>query len=242
MLPPPPDIRRVVLSTDQVAESEIAKYQVPVWSQPSRITVNLPQGLSVAERNKAIMQGQPRETINSGNTTIIGDYVAAAFESNDTKWLVQAHGTATFDSVINNISTGSLTVQCRYIFLVLGHNQVWSITKQELTRKSLELVVLIRSLNAECRIYFTPALPRPVDNEVAKPCLVKYNCNLFMAVRKMESQLNRVHFVPIQHAFIGEDSKPILAYFNEDLVTLNKVGAACLKMKLFEYAGFRVNL
>ena len=101
----------------------------------------------------------PKETINKNNTTIIGDYVAGAFSVSDSKWLVQAFGNATFESIMEKIQQHEIIVDRKYIFIILGHNQLWSSTKKGLGDAVLQLVLAIHQRNVGCRIYFSALLP-----------------------------------------------------------------------------------
>ena len=92
VLPPPPDVRNVVMTSQVVTQSVV-------------------------------------ETVSSGNTTVIGDYVAAAFQQHDRKWLVQATGNATIQSTILGIRNNKITMDRHYIFIILGHNQIQTAEK-----------------------------------------------------------------------------------------------------------------
>ena len=243
LLPSPPDVRKVIITQCQ-PECQVAMYEVPPSMQPSYLPrVQGPALPPVGNNTGSIVERTvPREVISPDNTTIIGDYVVTAFMDNDTKWLVQVFGNATWQSVIDMIKQDAISVDKRYTFFVVGHNQVWSATKQQIINWIHELVVLVHAKNADTRMYFSMVLPRPLDNEIVKPKIVNFNRNMFAAVYKVGRVRGvKIHFLPVQHSFIGQ-SKPILVYYNEDLITLNQAGAAMLKMKLFEFAGFRVNL
>ena len=60
---------------------------------------------------------------------IISDYIGTAFDRHDKKWLVQAMGNATVQSVCEGINKKLITVDRHYIFIVLGHNQLQSAQK-----------------------------------------------------------------------------------------------------------------
>ena len=116
-----------------------------------------------------------KEVISSGNTTIISDYIGTCFPLHDRKWLVQAKGTATIQSVIQQIQQGSITVDRHYIFLLIGHNQLQAVKKASISTIYKTLIKLIRSKNLEAKIFVSALLPRPVDNQQAKPLIVKFN-------------------------------------------------------------------
>ena len=79
LLPPPPDVRRVILSQE-------------------------PQLRCTQE----VGDNAAKEVISSGNTTIIGDYIAAAFDKYDAKWLVQVVGNVTIQSIVQGIHNNAL--------------------------------------------------------------------------------------------------------------------------------------
>ena len=179
--------------------------------------------------------------ISLENTTVIGDYVTAAFTTNDGKWLVQSHGTATFQSVIKQIAEQQIVVDKRYVFLVLGHNQLRSVTRSLLLDFVYTLVANIRHVNQQARIYFNAVLPRPIDNDEVKLILIGFNRWLATAVNKAGRVFGRVHFLPVQHAFINEGI-PIQQLFDDDGFTISHLGASLLRRKMFELAGFHRNI
>ena len=196
ILPPPPDIRNVIISPENILEANRVTYEVPYSMQPSKVPNPDPPGVTQTNiQMLGRLQQNSREVISNLNTTIIGDYVVAAFHSNDSKWLVQSFGNATIEYLINGVKTGTITVARRYVFIVIGHNQIWSLSKQQIIRQVLELAVAIKNNNSDCRIYFSALIPRPVDNEQAKLQLVKFNQSLHLAVNKAKKVLNRVHFL-----------------------------------------------
>ena len=214
-LPPPPDIRKVVLNQ--------ATEMVPSSQAPSiRQSANA------------------KEVISSGNTTVIGDYVAAAFSQHDSKWLVQATGNATMNTVLQGINKGDITVDRHYIFIVIGHNQLQSSSKGSVIFSVKQIVASIRNKNPAAKIFFSALLPRPVDNDTVKPLIVKFNRALCAAIHEVQKRDIRVLLLPVQHQFIV-DSKPVMQYYNEDGFSLSDQGAACLKKELFRLAGFLQN-
>ena len=120
-------------------------------------------------------QASVPDSISSGNTTIIGDYIATGFDKHDKKWLVQAAGNATYQSVIQSVKEGSITVDRRYIFLVLGHNQIHQVSKSLVSQAVQQLVKVIRARNTTVKIFFAALLPHLVDNQVVKPLIIKMN-------------------------------------------------------------------
>ena len=181
-----------------------------------------------------------KEVISAANTTIIGDYVVGCFSKQDNKWLVQVKGNATLQSLVWDVQHDNLIVDRRYIFLVIGHNQLWTITKGIVVDTLMELVEEIRGRNQAGRIFVSAVLPRLVDNELAKPRLVKLNPALFAAVRRISVKHQKVNFLAVQHHFlIG--SIPNQELFMEDKIMPNEKGARVLKAALFNLAGFEMN-
>ena len=181
-----------------------------------------------------------KETISRANTTIIGDYVLGCYKNDDSKWVVQCMGNATLQSVVLSLQHNNLDVQKRYIFILIGHNQIMSSTKGTVADAVAEIVQEIRFKNQSARIYFAAILPRPIDNDNTKPLIVKFNRNLFAAVARVSKTIKKVKFLVVQHRFIHH-SKPVTGLFNSDLITLNEAGAKTLKSSLFELAGFAMN-
>ena len=233
ILLPPPDIRKVELKQ---APEEL---QMPQWmlvdvpEQQKEFGVLHQKQQKIEERKK--LANQPE--IMNLNTTLIGDYTATVFPEYNVKWLVQATGNATFASVVDAINDGSLVVERRYIFIMLGGNQLRSADKTKVFRSVMELVVAIRDKSKESRIFIISVLPRPVDNQEVKPLLVKFNRWLASAASWLENIFGKVKFLPVHTRFIDAEG-PILDFFKEDQLTLNEAGAKLLKMTIFEMAGF----
>ena len=180
------------------------------------------------------------EVISRENTTIIGDYVAGCFNTNDRKWKVQVQGNATLQSLVWALQHDDLDVQKRYIFFMVGHNQLLTATKGIVVDYVRELIYEVRAKNPGARIFFSALLPRPIDNDTIKPLIVKFNRFLFAAVQKAARTHQRIKFLVLQHHFI-QHSSPLLDLFNSDHVTVNEEGAKTLKAALFQLAGFAVN-
>ena len=205
-----------------------------------RILLPLPDVRKVAFDQQNSRDTKCKEVVSSGNTTIIGDHFAATFQQHDRKWLVQATGNATFQSTLLAIQEGTITLDRHYIFIVISHNQLQMAKNSQLGHVVEEFLKLIRSKNVAAKIFINALLPRPVDNDTAKPLIVKFNRILAMTVNKVQKADNRIILLPVQHRFI-KDSAPRLELFNQDLFTLNKHGAALLKASMFELAGFIKN-
>ena len=244
-LPPPPDKRRVI----QAQSARQTFYEVPDFlkdGSPS-VEVHHQQVQSVVrEILQELRQGHDTVRnrslqIGPHNTTLIGDYVTSVYQGPDNKWLVQSLGNATWNTVIQGIMNGSIVVNFRYMFLMVGHNQVLSAKKSEIIQVIHDTVQKIRSINLEARIFVCSLLPRPIDNHDIKPHIVNFNRWIVMAVNRVSKAYFRVHHIPTQHSFIRA-GKPKQELFNEDRITLNKAGALLLKEKMFEIAGFRKNV
>ena len=195
------------------------------------------QNIPVASKETVLA---PRQCISSLNTTIIGDYIVAGFLQYDAKWLVQATGNATFQSVLMQIKLGVVNVQRRYIFILLGHNQLCTVKKSWVKDMVRQFVVHIRSMNTVSKIFFVALLPRLVDNDTAKPKLIKFNRCLAAAVTAVALDYDRVSFIPVQHEF-HHNSLPLKNLYNPDGFTLSHAGLVLLKKKLFHFAGFKKN-
>ena len=152
----------------------------------------------------------------------------------------QATGNATFNSVIQAIKNGTIKVDFKYIFIVLGHNQVRSTCREMLCTLVESLVAEIRLRNTDSRIFISALLPRVVDNLEIKVHIVNFNRWLAAVVRKVGSTFFRVHLLAVQHEFLDQGT-PIQRLFHEDGVTLSATGAFLFKKSMFEMAGFKMN-
>ena len=182
-----------------------------------------------------------RPEISPENTTLIGDYISVAL-LNSRSWLVQVFGNATFQSTTDKIIEQSLTVDKKYIFLQIGGNQIRSASKHSTFNQLLKTVTAVRQYNHDCKIFVVGVLPRPVENESAKPFIIKFNRWLKSACDRINAFFANVKFIPAQLSFI-DSTGPKLQYFNsDDLLTLNELGADLLKRMLFSHAGFVRNI
>ena len=243
-LPLPPDIRQVT----QAQSRQEATFQVPDYlldDSPS-VETHTRQVQEVVQEilsdlNQGIDSQKKRNIeISSVNTTIIGDYVASVFGQSDRKWKVQSPGNATWASTLQGIKDKLISVDFRYVFFLLGHNQIRVSKRVDIVRIVFEVIAQVREINPEARIFICSILPRPVDNEEAKLLIVNFNRWISLAVNKAAKQFFRVHHIPIQHHFINA-GVPKLFLFNQDQFTLNARGALLLKTKVFQLAGFKKN-
>ena len=145
-LPPPPDIRRVVLQENSTVTHQMAqvKNHGQILNTVAEI-VNLLQN----KEERDMMQPIPtmntaKEVISKANTTIIGDYVVGCFHKNDSKWLVQVKGNATLQSLLWDAQHDAVIVNKRYIFIIIGHNQLWTFTKGVVVDLLSQLIEEIR--------------------------------------------------------------------------------------------------
>ena len=131
-LPPPPDVRKVLLKNN-------ADIRKPIQTTRQDVTE---QQLQVAHQLLLVINIQ-RLCISNLNTTLIGDYISVAFPEYHQKWLVQAFGNATFQSTLDFIILEKILVNRRYIFLQLGGNQLRSSNKQSVFKNLLSVILAV---------------------------------------------------------------------------------------------------
>ena len=233
ILPPPPDVRRVVIK-----DEEGSNFAVPEWFQVDVPVVN--ETFRLDMNTVSLPPVRVQEVVSSGNTTLIGDQIAASFHQHDSKWLVQAADRATVGSVIEGINTGSITLDRRYIFISIGHNQLDAVHRGSVKPMFNALISLIRQKNEAAKIFVVGLLPKPLLNDVAKPQIVKFNRILAETVSRIKKNDHRVLFMPAHLEFTFE-GQPKTQMFERDLVHLSKIGKQMFKRTLFDLAGFTVN-
>ena len=213
ILPPPPDVRNVVIRNPE-------RYSIPEWMNTDVPPQPLEFGTSTTASTVNTRQVHKQDvTISNCNTTLIGDYTAVAFPDFQSKWFVQATGTATFTSVTSQIRQGDIAVNRKYIFIALGANQIRTAEGELEFQWILNLVVAIRERNNDSRIFITGVLPRPVENLAAKPLITKLNRWLVLAVNRVQALFKNVKFLPVQLRFIT-GTEPIVAFFHpQDRIT-----------------------
>ena len=108
ILPPPPDVSKVMFSNQLMASHDIMQSDIMSKPAVNRQIENSPE-----------------------NTTIISDYTLASFLNSDSKWLVQAQGNAMLSSTLALVKDSMLVIDKRYIFIQLGGNQVFSLNKDK---------------------------------------------------------------------------------------------------------------
>ena len=187
-----------------------------------------------------MVRSRPLEVVSSGSTTIISDYIVSAFNKHDAKWLVQVIGNVTINNVAEAIRMSAITVDRHYIFLVISHNQLRSVTKSQINLGFRSIVDLIRQKNKHAKIFISALLPRPIDNKEVKPLIIKFNRALAVTVNQVWKQDPRVLLLTVQHDFV-KDGQPLEHLYAEDRFMLNEQGVAMLKKRLFKLAGFTKN-
>ena len=224
ILPPPPDVRRVVQRQKEDERS---------WSVWHRPIMQEPYMQSQVKATKP--------TISSLNTTLIGDYVAAAFPEHGTQWLVQAQGNATLESVLVQIKQQVVIVDRHYVFFQLGGNQIRTTDFDKIFSAVLNLVVITRERNSQSRIFFLGVLPRPIDNQEAKPYVVRFNRWMANAVDQVGKIFEKIRFLPIQLHFIQESAPKEHLFRQDQPLMINEAGARIFKEHVFLMAGFARN-
>ena len=219
VLLPPPDVRRVLLKKTH-------QYQ---GQQPHR-----------QEPGQQVHNKAQRPEISPHNTMIIGDYTSVVF-LNSNKWLVQAFGNATFQSMTDAIIEESVKADKKYVFVQLGGNQIRSANKQLVFNQLLKLIIVIRDKSPDSKIFVVGVLPRPIENDSAKPFIVKFNRWLKSACDRMGSFYANITFIPAQLSFIDGKGPKLQYYDEQDKLTLNNIGARLFKEILFTHAGFVKN-
>ena len=236
ILPLPPDRRRVVLSDI----SNQIEGNVQMWGR-LRDAQEQPHPSQVQKHHIETTKPVPqRLEISSGNTTLIGDYISTVFPEFHNKWLVQSQGNATFNSTLQLIRDGLVTVDRQYVFFQLGGNQVRSADSTAMFNWVLNLVVCVREKSKGSKIHFIGILPRPIENEDVKVFVMKANRWLANSVDRINKLFGRVVFLPVQLRFL-QGNKPVMAMFGEDQLTLSAAGAELFKATTFEMAGFVKN-
>ena len=228
ILPPPPDERRVVLKQVQNTPQHISR------------NADVEASTSCQPMNDAGLPQQDRQQlqISARNTTLIGDYISTVFPEFQSKWMVQATGNATFSSTMEALQQGLIVVNRKYIFLQLGGNQIRSADAVNTFNNILNLVVAIRERSSESRIFLIGVLPRPVENDQAKPYIMRINRWFTHAVERVDKLLGKVKFLPVHLKFLN-GSQPRLELFREDDgITLSPAGAMVFRNEVFRLAGF----
>ena len=254
MLPPPPDIRKVVQANATKSVTVTSRLGPLVVQDKENVSPRKEQGVVEQEEleQESLAAGvsrtfappvtvlppnlQPLGDICLANTTLIGDKTAKCFSNPDSKWLVQLFERAVFQTITNRVVSGEITVMRRYIFLMIGSNQVFRATKAKIYNDLNMLTMCISNKNTVAKIFVAGVLPRPAKDEYAKYYIITMNRFLAAAAKKIQKQNTRVFYIPVQLQF--QDPKEYDYLFEEDRLQLNCFGKMCLKRALLEGAGF----
>ena len=105
----------------------------------------------------------------------------------------------------------------------------------------LDIVVQVRKISQDSRIFFVGVLPQPIDNSEIKPFIVRFNQWLSITVVQVDSLFERVKFIPAHLKFLHADIPRAELFNQDDGLTLNEAGAKLLRNTLFSEAGFVKN-
>ena len=224
-LPPPPDIRQIVVKTPQrdtglsVIHENVTQRLGPPVEKTSPLTPNL----------------SPNGSITAINTTIIGDTTIQHLATNDSKWEVQILPEVTSASLQEKIENDAVNIYKRYIFLVVGGNNCYNIKKTEVFHQIRMICYAIFSRNEVAKIFFSGVLPQFKLLWMSRQQITQYNRYLCAAIKKLQKEFPRVCYIPSQLRF--HDIQPANFFF-EDTNSLNEYGCLRLKNALLEGAGF----
>ena len=179
--------------------------------------------------------------ISKLNTTLIGDYTLVALMS-DSKWLIQAQGNATFTSTVALVKDGMLIIDRRYVFFQLGGNQVRTSDKSKLYGQMLELVVAVREVSPDSRIYFLGVLPRVPDNQDIKPFIMRFNRWLAANTADLDMVFEKIKFLPIHLKFINGIFLRQEMFQSDFPLLPSNIGATLFRQRVFNLAGFVKNV
>ena len=147
-------------------------------------------------------------------------------------------GNLTFQTAVDYISKSKIVIDRKNIFIALGSNQIYSATKDNVNKWVNRLINTIDCLNSNCKIYFVPVLPRPIDNQQVKPYIIAVNKMIHACVKKCAKQ--HVQFLSIQNFFV-KNGVPDPRLYENDKVSLNTDGCTKLRTLVFEAVGFKKN-
>ena len=122
-----------------------------------------------------ILPGQSRDCVHSGNATVFGDKMVTSFHKADPDWYVQAWPGLDLEQLTQKIICGEVAVNRPYVFIWIGTEFIRTATKL-LTHKNYGRLVWANwAKNNSVKIFPLTVLPRPIDNQQAKPFLVDIN-------------------------------------------------------------------
>ena len=250
-LPPPPDVRRIVQTTNIAArlglvpDMTVQKENIPptgqeeeLYSQQQQFQESLDSGvkpISQAPVTTLPLNLQPLGTISATNTTLIGDRIIQCFRNPDSKWLVQVFPRATIQTITNRVVLGEITVMRRYIFLAIGANQVFRVQKQIICKEIKFLVLCILAKNPVTKVFISGVLPR-LGKLHAKTYIHDFNRYLAAAIKKTQKEVMHMFYIPMQLQF--QDPAEASCLFEQDLLRLNEFRRMRFKWVLMQGAGF----
>ena len=136
--------------------------------QPQQLPMNLPDLLTVIAQLKFDKNGKVcnaksgNNDISPCNTTIMGDAVVGSFCNPDSKWLVQCFPQANIKTLCNRVKSGEAIVNRRYLFVMIGANQVFRAIKSSTYQELKMLIQQIRIINNQAKIFICGVLPHPL--------------------------------------------------------------------------------
>ena len=250
ILPPPPDVRKVVMESEQVQESA---FRINIMNEIAQFRFNqaCKRIITEEEKNEKLQKEMSgnievklpipvKQVISPENTTIIGDSIIGCFSNPDSKWLVQCFEKAVISTLVSRIEKQEISVNFRYVFFMIGKNQVFRAIRSHTYQEVKKLVSAVLQQNDMAKIFFGGVLPRPVNNALAKPRIKAFNRFLATSVKKLQRSFLRVFYLPVQLRFTAEHEFNIL--YKTNRIHLNEIGWMRLKAALLEEAGFIRNL
>ena len=139
-------------------------------------------------------------------------------------------------TITNRVISGEITVARRYIFLMIGGNQVFRAKKTVVHNELNMLIMCILGKTPVAKIFVASVLRWPAKDHYAKDYIRNFNIFLCAAVKKIQKQVTRIFYVLVQLQFQAQHEYNCL--FESDLLQLNVFGKMRLKRALLEGAGF----
>ena len=97
--------------------------------------------------------------ISPQNITLITDKHGSCFENPNSKWLIQRFDKAVIQTITNRVISGEITVARRYIFLMIGGNQVFRAKKTVVHNELNMLIMCILGKTPVAKIFVASVLP-----------------------------------------------------------------------------------
>ena len=139
-------------------------------------------------------------------------------------------------TICNRINKNEIDVNKRYIFIMVGKNQVFRAVRTKVYKEMFDIIKAIVIKNPMAKMFIAGVLPRPACNQLAKPKIIAINRFLASAVKRIQKTVPRVYYLPVQLRFQAESEFEVL--FGPDGIHLSDFGARRLKQVLLEQAGF----